>query len=565
MISTPEPASSNGRRWGGAIAPLLVVMLAFSAPGRAGGSAGEQAWAEAGTALSRGDGVAGEMALRRALDAGFARERVAARMGEALLDQGDRIKAREWLGPARFAPSEAAHGLRMLGRLELAEGNLGAADSAFGRALALAPEDAGLWVDVARLRYLRGDQAAAIDAAAQAVDRDPGNVRALELRGLMVRDAFGLAAGLPWFEAGLQRAPGDAGLLAEYAATLGEMGRASEMLTVTRHLLELDGRNARAFHLQAVLAARAGDIGLARRLLDKAGRGAEAIPGVLLLRGALELQAGNANAAADVLERLVALQPSNWRGQMLMARALYLAGNCADLTARMDGLARRPDAPRYLLTVQGRCLENLNRREEAAAFLDRAAAPAPWVPLIVGPQDAAAASGPRTAEDLALAGDVRLSANDTAGAVDFWRQSARIRLTDGLIARLTGAYVRAGRSGDAAALLASVRTASPRNRIALRLSASLMAGQGQWAEAARILTYLDATGDSRDAALLADLAVAQARSGQQDEAVSTSRRARLLQRGSPAAAAALAAALSASGGSRAEISALEAAAHSGFR
>jgi len=39
----------------------------------------------------------------------------------------------------------------------------------------------------------------------------------LELRGLLIREQFGLYAALPWFEAGLQAAPNDIGLLGEYA------------------------------------------------------------------------------------------------------------------------------------------------------------------------------------------------------------------------------------------------------------------------------------------------------------------------------------------------------------
>ncbi len=70
----------------------------------------------------------------------------------------------------------------------------------------------------------------------------------------------GLVASLPWFEKGLKAAPDDLSLLGEYAATLGEIGRAKDMLRVTRHMIELDGENPRAFYLQAVLAARAGNL-----------------------------------------------------------------------------------------------------------------------------------------------------------------------------------------------------------------------------------------------------------------------------------------------------------------
>lgn len=170
---------------------------------------------DAHVALAQGDGIAAEIALRKAMAAGAAHDAVAARMGEAYLDQGDLRKARGWLGPARFSAAEAAHGWRMLGRLAMAERDLPAAGKAYDRALALTPDDSRLWVDIARLRYVGGEQIQSAAAAEHAVRRDPGNVRALEFRGMLVRDQYGLAAALPWFEAGLQRMSDDLPLLGE--------------------------------------------------------------------------------------------------------------------------------------------------------------------------------------------------------------------------------------------------------------------------------------------------------------------------------------------------------------
>jgi hypothetical protein len=62
---------------------------------------------------------------------------------------------------------------------------------------------------------------------------------------------------LPWFERGLALASDDSGLLGEYAARLGELGRAHAMLKITRHMLALDPGNPRALLLQAMLAGRA--------------------------------------------------------------------------------------------------------------------------------------------------------------------------------------------------------------------------------------------------------------------------------------------------------------------
>ena len=125
------------------------------------------------------------------------------------------------LGKGDFSPKSAAHGFHMLGRLEMRVGNLPAAGKAFDRSFAALPDNSDLWVDIGRLRYQGGEQAQAIEASKRAVDLDETNPEALLLRAQLVRDSEGLAAALPWFEAGIEQSPGDLDLLGDYAATLG--------------------------------------------------------------------------------------------------------------------------------------------------------------------------------------------------------------------------------------------------------------------------------------------------------------------------------------------------------
>ncbi|MFX8612684.1 hypothetical protein ABTM13_19815, partial [Acinetobacter baumannii] len=85
------------------LAAWLAVVIFGAVPGAADATLAESLLRDGRTALARGDGVAAEIALRKARAAGAARESVAARMGEAYLDQGDLRQARGWLGPARFS------------------------------------------------------------------------------------------------------------------------------------------------------------------------------------------------------------------------------------------------------------------------------------------------------------------------------------------------------------------------------------------------------------------------------------------------------------------------------
>ena len=564
-----------------------AAVLALSAPGRALPDAAQGSFAAATKALARGDGIAAEAELQRAARAGARKPELAAAMGEALIDQGAFGKARDWLAPGQFTPGEAAHGWRMLGKLERLSGNLAAAGKAFDRALLAAPNDPLLWIEIGRMRYSGGEQLQAIDAAERALAAAPDNPRALEFRAELVRDAHGFAAAVPLYERALETSGNDLGLLGGYAGVLGEAGRAQDMLTVTRHMLELAPRNPRAFFLQAVLAARAGQIDLARALLNRTRSQLEAVPAGMLLQGLLELEAGNANVAADELAVLADRQPANQRVQLLLARALYAAGDYNQLFARFAALAQRSDAPPYLLTLLARAYEDQGNRTAAAPLLDRAATPTlpglqpifePDAPSVLGPRFAAAPAAPGQAvpyvrsllnaqnnaaaalaanqflqlrpgsgDALALLGDVELVSGRPGNALAHYTRAAQVRFPDLLLLRIVEAYDKLGQGRAAQPVVAQYLAAFPGSRLAARLAANQAALAGDWLTARRLLESLRARGGNRDVRLLADLSLAQLRNGDTPAALASARRAWDLQPSSPVAAQALGMALAAAG------------------
>lgn len=565
---------------------LAALALAGSAPLMLGANdAGPMGPAKA--ALLRGDGIAGEVALNKLLATGISRQDVAARMGEALILQGDLVKAREWLAPMQFGKGEEAHGLRMLGLLERLSGNLPAAGQAYDKALTYAPNDPLLWVDIGRLRYIGGEQLQAIDASQRALAAGPEEPRALEFRAQLLRDAAGWEAALPVYEQALEQAPNDLSLLGGYAATLGEAGRATEMLAVTRKMIGIAPKHPYAWYLQAVLAARAGKVDLARRLLERTGTLLKDMPAAILLSGALELEAGNANLAAGLLERLSDRQPANQRVQLLFARALYESGDLTKLHDRFDVLASRPDAPAYLLELIGQAYEEQGDRAAAAPFLDRAAAatvpaivpiperdpigvlavrwndapgvPAtavPYVRSLLAANDVAGAQTvanrfrqihPGSADALALWGDVAMTAGQPGQALDAYTVAARVRFPESLLLRMSESFDKAGKGAAAVPVVAGYLAAYPGSRLAARMEASHRAIVGDWASARALLENLRRRGGGRDVRLLADLSLAQLRAGDQVAAVASAQTAYDLQPASGVAAQALGMALAFAG------------------
>ncbi len=558
------------------LAALLAASLAIAASGGAQTSAADAALAKGKRALDRGDGVGAEIAFKDALKFGAPRPVVAAGMGEALLDQDKRGDARIWLGPAKFAAADVLRGLRMLSRLEVADGHLEAAGRSLDQALAINSRNADVWVDIAQLRYRGGEQVQATDAVERAIAADPGNVRALEFRGLIVRDQFGPAAALSWFEAALLRVPNDGVVLGDYAASLGDLGRVRQMLAVTRRMIDLGAQTSQALYLEAVLAARAGNGSLARSLLNKAGPGVITTPAGLQLDGVLHLQVGNALLATQSLGRLADMQPYNERAQVLLARAFYANGQQKALVERFGMAARHEGASAYLMTLVGRSLEDLGRRDEAAYMLDRAAA-ARTAGLVLVAQveaanpgdnrgyaaaiavraqfanrqfDDAVGSAERLRADYpgmgtaeVLAGDAYFARRQFDLALERYGTASQVRTDDALLSRLVISAALAGRRDAAAGRVEAYLVANPQSRAAVRLAADYAGSTGQWDRARLLLEHLGQTGGGRDVRLLSDLAYAQMRVGDRESARATAASAWSLQRASPLASQAWASAL----------------------
>lgn len=563
----PERGPRRGRLQLLIFAGALAAAAFAASPTIGQPDAAGQLMIEAQDLLAQGRAPEAEGRLHAALEAGVPRRAVAAQMGRALLAQGKTKEARGWLEAGEFSPHSALAGLRTLASLEMREGRLDRAGDAYNSALALAPNDAGLWADIARFRYVGGEHLLAVEAADHALTLGPDDPAVLLLQAELVRDREGMVPALRWFEKALERSPNDVGILLPYAATLGEAGQAVRMLAVTRQILELDPGNPRAFYLQAVMAARAGDYWLARRLLGRIAGRLDGLPGYRLVRGVAEIGAGNYALAVQVLDPLVAQQPGNRRARDLLARALFLDGEYRLVTDRFADGANREDASAYLRMTVARAFEQMGDRERAAPFLNSVAqAPSRAFRPVEGNRpvgellaqgdlaQAGAVTGdwlardPGNFDNLSLSGDVAAAQGDVRAALLNYASAARIRMPESLMARRFQAMFVAGQSADARRLALGYLAANPTSVEARRAVAALSAQAGDWERARRMLQSLVADGRDRDVRLLSDLALAQIGAGMADEAEATARRAYRLYPADPAAAQAWGFALALRGG-----------------
>ena len=529
--------------------------------------------AQAEVLLSLMDGPAAEAELDRAVQLGLDPAEVRHLYGHAYFLQGEPEKARDQLLAADIPSRNQGYAARIMGRVAVQVGDQQLASAAFNRAMELDPKNPDLWVAIARFRADTGDQAGATNAVDKAVKLDPRNIRALQYRGELLRFQFGLGAAIPWFERALQIDPNDVPLLTEYAATLGDMGRMTDMLVVARKIISLDGHNPRAFFMQAVLAARAGQYGLARRLMQQTKGVIDNIPAVLLVEGIIEHSEGNYNAAIDKFNRLVAIQPENREAQNLLARSLYLAGSAADAVDVLKPQVSRSGADPYALWLAGRSLEAIGERDEAAAILNRAAvhdagresaildsAPltvlraeaernaedarivVPYIRALYDAGDYAAAfaeakrlqlANPGASGAHVLVADVAAAMGDYNEALDALTKARSIRFSEPVMLRMVEVMRARGDMRQSGEVLAQYLSYNPSNIAGLRWMAYSHLETESWAVAAYILENLRKRIGENDALIMAGLTQAYTGMGETDKAIAAGRIAYRVQPSSP--------------------------------
>lgn len=503
--------------------------------------------------LAMGEGAAAEAELDRAVSNGVSPNRLHGPRARALFLQGDDAAA---LVEARAAATGNPLAIRTAARINAAQGDRSAAESLLAplitdkRASVAGPA----LVDLAQLRLDGGDVRGADAAAAAAVRRSPRDPAALTIRGELVRVRYGLTAALPWFASALAQDGRYHPALIAYAATLGEMGRYRAMLAATRRALAAKAGSPQALYLQAVIAARADKMILARALLQRAGPIDQQIPGAMLLSGAIDYREGHVEQALATWRRLSERQPMNMTIRSLLAAALVRSGDPDAALDVLGPMLARDDADGYSLTLAARAAERLGDRIAAARYLDRAgmggrgastsfgidATPAAITAQLGDTTDATATtialiraqiaagdgeSGIATARDAAAQapgapvvqtalGDALMVGGQPVPAIAAYTRAADLSFDQPTMLRLVDALGRGGHPAEAAATLALYLRQNPQTTVGQGLRAHWLVASGQGAQAVATLEALRRAIGNRNCALLTDLALAHVAAGE---------------------------------------------------
>jgi cellulose synthase operon protein C len=330
---------------------------------------------------------------------------------------------------------------------------------------------------VAQSRALleKGDFIGAYLLAERTIAQFPQDPGAMLLAGNLVRDRYGLTAALPWYDRVLEINPRSVAAMIDKAAALGDAGRTVEMLAMTRQVLAVDPKQPMAFFLQSVLAARADKWDLARALYERTRGQLDAVPAVMLLRGALGLKTGGLESAIAALRPLVAAQPGNRAARHLLGLALLRGGDAQGAIDTLKPISNDGDS--WAQTVMARACEAVGDRLGAAILLDRAANP--------------------------------VSTGRAGLALDVAMTAANTRFTPASGFHLIDAFNRAGDAKRGEDAMATLVDQFPASLPVLKLAASDALSRREWGRAATTLELTLVRGGKGDAQALGDLAWAR--------------------------------------------------------
>jgi len=330
--------------------------------------------------IARGNGVAAQTEIERAVKAGIPREKTYHLTANALLLQNQAGQALQMASNSRIPPQFGAYAARMRGRAQLGLNHPTEAAREFADAVRLAPGSSPAWTDLARYQFGTGHVPEGIKSIDRAIALDGNSVEALNLKGSVSRATQGLASGLPWFDRAIKVDTNSIESLLERAATLSDMGRYDAARADLKHVLGLIPSQPFALYLSAVVAARENKYQDAEALLAQTKGVLDKYPPAQLLRANIALKQNNLGVAFENLSAAVASNPGNLGARRMLAQVQLQRGDARGALVTLEPVAKIPNLDAPTLALIGAAHAQVGDFPAAQGFYERAAKLAPNLP-----------------------------------------------------------------------------------------------------------------------------------------------------------------------------------------
>lgn len=298
--------------------------------------------------LATGDAATAEAELQRALDSGFASEKVAVPLATALLALGKPQELIERYRGVNLEAVEADAELKTQLALAYAEnGDTAEAEKAIALALQRAPGYAPARLLDARLRALGGDPTGALLIADDVLAKTPDNAQAWLLKAdLLQQDATTSAESVAAYQQALVLR-GD--LLPAHRALLTMRIRQHDIDGARSQWAEMSKAlpgHPQTLYYEALIAYLDGNPERTRAITQLLVRGSPNNARVLLLAGQAETRLGALTQAESLLLRAMEAAPKAAEPRRALAAAYLQAGEARKALAILDFLESLINAPR---------------------------------------------------------------------------------------------------------------------------------------------------------------------------------------------------------------------------
>lgn len=301
--------------------------------------------------LDKGEAVAAEKELRKAVALDYAPEKSVPTLARSMLVAGQARKLIDEFMGTRFESAGATADLATtIGFARLAVGEPGAAQAAFEVALAAEPDYPRAILGMARIAAGKGDLKAALDLLDKALAKAPGLSEGWQLKGAIHNTQKqadeALAAYRKAIETEDNNLPAHAAIIG-ILITQGKLDQATAQLEAVKKFAP---GNPQTLYLQAWIAFAQKNYSAANEVILRQLKGApDNIPG-LLLAGAIDLALKSYGQAETKLSKVLAVLPrnrlalrllvstyiesgQNAKAQEIVRRIMPAIGNDADLLA----------------------------------------------------------------------------------------------------------------------------------------------------------------------------------------------------------------------------------------
>jgi len=327
--------------------------------------------------LRLNQGLPAQTEVEAARRAGATKDSTRHLMAEALVLQrrfADALEeAKADLVPAAYA-SEAA---RVRGLAQMGLGKMDEAKAELLKAASLAPKNENVQLDLARYYVAARDRASAEAAVDKALALNPRSVRALVMKGDLVRATQGLEKSLPLFNQALQIDPQSLEARLERAATLTDLKRHDEALADLQRVDKVVPEHPLSLYLQAVIKVRERKFPEAEALMTRTKGALDTFGPAALLQGVIAYERGNFQQASTRLQDVLRMAPRHPFARRLYAATLLRTGDADGAIKAAQPLLEGDNPDGRLLALVASAYARKGDYDQAETYLEKAVAADP--------------------------------------------------------------------------------------------------------------------------------------------------------------------------------------------